>query len=166
MAHNLQKEFIQLISVQQKLIHSICNLYYSSTEDRKDLFQEIVLQLWRSYPAFKYQSKVSTWIYRIAINTLFSKIRKEKAKPDSESISENNWQIPEPDFSESENAIEELYQAINQLSETDKAIIVLYLEEHSYDEIAHLLKMTRTNVSTRINRIKVRLEKLVKLQNS
>ncbi|MDJ1503096.1 sigma-70 family RNA polymerase sigma factor [Xanthocytophaga agilis] len=162
----LQKEFIELISSQQKLIHSICSLYFASTDDRKDVFQEIVLQLWKSYPAFKFQSKASTWIYRIALNTIFSRLRKEKNKPGRQSLSEAVFQIPESETSGLETSIENLYQAINQLSEVDKAVIMLYLDEHSYDEMAHLLKMSRTNVSTRINRIKVRLFKLLKLSTT
>jgi len=159
-SQHLQKEFVKLIATQQKLIHSVCCLYYPSAEDRKDLFQEIVLQLWKSYPAFRHQSSVSTWIYRVALNTVFSRIRKEKARPGSESLTESLWQIPEPDAASSE-AIGELYQAISQLSPTDKAIIMLYLDEHSHEEIAQLLKMSKTNVGTRLSRIKSRLEKLL-----
>jgi RNA polymerase sigma factor (sigma-70 family) len=162
----LQKEFVQLIAAQQKLIHSVCCLYYSSSEDIKDLFQEIVFQLWKSYPAFKHQSKASTWIYRVAINTVFSRIRKEKAKLGNEPLSEKIWQIPEPEASGREEMVAELYQAIRQLSKSDKAIVMLYLEEYRYEEIADLMKMSKTNVSTRINRIKSRLEKLLKPQDS
>jgi RNA polymerase sigma-70 factor (ECF subfamily) len=162
----LQKEFVQLIAAQQKLIHSVCCLYYSSAEDRNDLFQEIVFQLWKSYPAFRHQSKVSTWIYRIALNTVFSKLRKEKAKPSGESLSNEHWQqIPESGSSAYEEDVEQLYQAIGRLSETDKAIVMLYLEEHSYEEIARVMNMSKTNISTRLNRIKIRLEKLIKLQS-
>ncbi len=67
---SVQQEFVQLIAQHQKLIHSLCSLYYRLPEDRKDLFQEIVLQLWKSYPSFNHQSKVSTWIYRVALNTV------------------------------------------------------------------------------------------------
>lgn len=161
----LQKEFAQLIALQQKLIHGVCCLYYTSAEDRKDLFQEIVFQLWKSYPAFKHQSKISTWIYRIAINTVFTKIRKDKALPKSEQISEQVWQIADSDSYDSQETAAELYHAIRQLSETDRAIVMLYLDEHSYEEIAGIMQMSKTNISTRLNRIKSRLEKLLK-QNS
>ncbi len=164
---SLQDAFIALISTQQKLIHSLCSLYFSSTEDRKDMFQEIVLQLWKAYPSFNHQAKVSTWIYRIALNTVFTKLRKEKGKPKNEPYSDHAYQISatEPNMALTE-ATEELYRAIEQLSDVDKAIVMLYLEEHSYDEIANVLNLSRTNVSTRINRIKVRLEKLLKNQLS
>jgi RNA polymerase sigma-70 factor (ECF subfamily) len=158
----IQEEFINIIAAQQKLIHSICSLYYSSPEDRKDLFQEIVLALWKAYPAFNYQSKTSTWIYQIAINTVFSRIRKEKRRPKSEPLAEKVWQIPQTDtVQELSESTQELYWAISQLPDIDKAIVMLYLEEHSYQEIASILDITKTNVSTRINRIKIKLEKLL-----
>jgi RNA polymerase sigma-70 factor (ECF subfamily) len=158
----IQEEFINIIAAQQKLIHSICSLYYSSPEDRKDLFQEIVLALWKAYPAFNYQSKTSTWIYQIAINTVFSRIRKEKRRPKSEPLAEKVWQIPQTDtVQELSESTQELYWAISQLPDVDKAIVMLYLEEHSYQEIASILDITKTNVSTRINRIKIKLEKLL-----
>lgn len=159
---SLQEEFVYLITAQQKLIHSICSLYYSLPEDRKDLFQEIVLALWKAYPAFKYQSKISTWIYQIAINTVFSRIRKDKRYPKNEPLTEKVFQIPQtgttPELSES---TQELYRAISHLADLDKAIIMLYLDEHSYQEIAAMLDLSKTNVSTRINRIKIKLEKLL-----
>lgn len=162
---SLQEEFVQLIATQQKLIHSLCSLYFSLPEDRKDMFQEIVLQLWKSYPSFNRQSKVSTWIYRIALNTVFTKLRKEKGWPKNESFSEHTYQISEPETAfETIAATEELNRAIAQLSDIDKAIIILYLEEHTYDEIANMLSLSRTNVSTKINRIKNQLQKLLKNQ--
>ena len=161
----LQEEFIQLLDHQQKLIHSLCRLYYPLAEDRKDIFQEIVLNLWKSYPSFKNQSKISTRIYRIALNTIFSRMRKEKALPKSESFSEKTTQIPNPqDTLALDEATQALYEAIAELPQVDRAIILLYLEEHTYQQMATILEMTKTNVSTRINRIKSKLEKLLKLQ--
>ncbi len=159
---SIQEAFVQLIAAQQKLIHSICSLYYSSSEDRKDLFQEIVLALWKAYPSFNHQSKISTWIYQIGVNTIFSRIRKDKRRPKSEPLTEKFWQIPQsvPMQELSENA-QDLYWAISQLSDLDKAIIMLYLDEHSYQEISSIVGISKTNVSTRINRIKIKLEKLL-----
>jgi RNA polymerase sigma-70 factor (ECF subfamily) len=159
----LQDSFVELIATQQKLIHSICGMYYSSTEDRKDIFQEIVLQLWKSYPAFKFMAKPSTWIYRVALNTIFSKLRKDKSRRLDVSLSDDLLYLPAEEPTDTDSRIESLHQAICQLSDIDKAIILLYLEECSYEEIAEILKLTKTNVSTRIHRIKTRLEKLMKL---
>ncbi|MBC7920798.1 MAG: sigma-70 family RNA polymerase sigma factor [Ferruginibacter sp.] len=161
----LQNEFVQLLAAHQKLVHTICSLYYLLPEDRQDLFQEIALQLWKSYPTFNHQSKITTWIYRVAINTVFAKIRKEKSRPKSDSFSEAAFQVPQPETPfEQVEAIADLYRAIHQLSDVDKAIVMLYLDEHSYEEIANIVKMSRTNVSTRIGRIKARLEKRLKPQ--
>ncbi|GAB3915869.1 RNA polymerase sigma factor [Larkinella terrae] len=160
---SLHQEFVQLIARHQKLIHSLCSLYYPLPEDRKDLFQEIVLQLWKSYPAFNYQSKVTTWLYRVALNTVFARIRKEKARPKTGPLSEKTDQLPALDSERTENsATQELYRAISQLSDEDKAIILLHLDEHSNDEIAAMMNMSRTNISTRMSRIKNRLSKLFK----
>ncbi len=158
---SLQKEFAHLIAHHQKLLHSLCSLYYPLPEDRQDLFQEIVLQLWKAYPSFKHQSKISTWMYRVAMNTVFARIRKEKTRPKSESFSERTFQVADSD-GELTQTTQELYQAISQLSDVDKAIIMLYLDEHTYEEMAHILEMSRTNISTRINRIKIQLGKLLK----
>ncbi|RCR71716.1 sigma-70 family RNA polymerase sigma factor [Larkinella punicea] len=156
----MQQEFVQLIAQHQKLIHSLCSLYYQLPEDRKDLFQEIVLQLWKSYPSFNHQSKVSTWIYRVALNTVFARIRKDKAQPERVPFSEQEFLLPSSETDDDET--QGLYRAISQLSDVDKAIIMLYLDEHSYEEMATILAMSRTNVSTKINRIKARLGKLLK----
>ena len=140
-------------------------MYYPLSEDREDLFQEIVLQLWKSYPDFQGKSKISTWIYRIALNTIFTRKRKEKTLPIRELLSDNFREIPDPADDHQarlEESTRALYEAIQQLSETDRAVILLYLEEHSYEEISTILEMSKTNVSTRINRIKSKLEKLLK----
>lgn len=159
---SVHKEFVHLIAAQQKLIHSICSMYYPLPEDRKDLFQEIVLALWKAYPLFNQQSKISTWIYQIAINTVFSRIRKDKRNPKNEPMTEKVSQIPQTGTSaELSESTQELYRAISQLADLDKAIIMLYLDENSYQEIAAILNISKTNVSTRINRIKIKLEKLL-----
>ena len=140
-------------------------MYYPLSEDREDLFQEIVLQLWKSYPTFQGKSKLSTWIYRIALNTIFTRKRKEKTLPIRELLSDDFWEIPDTADNHQahlEESTRALYEAIQQLSETDRAVILLYLDEHSYEEISTILEMSKTNVSTRINRIKAKLEKLLK----
>lgn len=163
----LQREFIQLMSSQQKLVWSLCSMYYPLSEDREDVFQEIVLQLWKSYPTFQGRSKLSTWIYRIALNTIFTRKRKEKTLPIGEFLSDEFREIPDTaddHQTQLEESTRALYEAIQQLSETDRAVIMLYLDEHSYEEISTILEMSKTNVSTRINRIKSKLEKLLKPQ--
>lgn len=159
----LRKEFVQLIAQDQALIHKVCSMYCRDPEERKDLFQEIVLQLWRSYPTFKHESKVSTWMYRVALNTAVSSFRKDSRRPHHGSLSDMELDIPAmPDTSpEYELKIKYLYAAIDQLSQVEKAIVMLYLEERSYDEMAEIIGITKTNVGVKLNRIKAKLEKLL-----
>jgi RNA polymerase sigma factor (sigma-70 family) len=158
----MKKEFIDLVNDNRALIFKVCNLYCDNAEDRKDLFQEVVLQLWKSYPSFKKESAGSTWIYRVALNTAISNFRKESKKPENVSFSLYDFDIPAmpgTDFNENKSI---LYTAINHLSEIEKAIIMLYLDEKSYDEISEIIGITNTNVGARLNRIKTKLSKLVK----
>lgn len=159
----LRKEFVQLIAQNQALIHKVCSMYCRDPEERKDLFQEIVLQLWRSYPTFKHESKVSTWMYRVALNTAVSSFRKGRRRPHHDSLSDMELDLPAtPDTSaEYELKIKYLYAAIDQLSQVEKAIVMLYLEERSYEEMAEIIGITKTNVGVKLNRIKAKLEKLL-----
>ncbi len=157
-----EQQFIELVSDNQGLIHKVCSMYYDREEDRRDLFQEVVLQLWRAYDSFKGQSKISTWMYRIALNTAISGFRKEKRRPKGEEISHLTQSLPlvgpDPDWEEKRKF---LYQAISQLSEIEKAIVMLHLEDHSYDEIGEIVGITRNYVGVKLNRIKDKLRKIL-----
>ena len=155
-------EFIELIATHQGLIHKVCRMYCDKPEDRQDLFQEIVLQLWRAYDSFKGEAKVSTWMYRIALNTAISGFRKAKRRPPIESLSERVIALSryEPNYDDDEKR-RFLYQAINQLSEVEKAIVMLHLEDHSYDEIAEIVGITRNYVGVKLNRIKEKLRQIL-----
>jgi RNA polymerase sigma factor (sigma-70 family) len=155
-----EKEFLCMIQDNQGIIHKICRIYRDSPEDREDLFQEVVFQLWRSYPSFSGGSKVSTWLYRIALNTAMASFRKNKPNvtsaeylPDVQCENINN---------EDNERQEELLAAIRQLSEPDRALIALYLDELSYQQIAGILGISESNVGVKLTRIKIRLQKLVK----
>ena len=154
-----KKEFAKLIKEHQALIRCICTVYYTQEEDRKDAFQDIVLQLWKAYPSFRGASKISTWIYSVGLRTVLAKIRKEHRQPPQESLVDIHDNIGyAPAYADDEMQL--LDYTISQLNHLDKAIMMLYLDEHSYQEIAHILNMTVTNVSTRINRIKAKLKKI------
>jgi RNA polymerase sigma-70 factor (ECF subfamily) len=158
----MEKDFIQLINTNRGLIYKVCHLYCRDDDDKKDLFQEIVLQLWTSYPHFRKESRGSTWLYRVALNTAISNFRKESRKPEGKSISASELQIPDMNLRQDENDTTGLLQqAIGKLSEIEKAIIMLYLDDKSYDEIAEIIGITHSNVGVRINRIKIKLEKLI-----
>lgn len=154
-----KKEFIQLIQDHQRLINSLCNIYFTTLEDRKDCRQDIVLQLWRAYPNFRQESKVSTWIYQVALHTILAKNKKEKRRVSTEPFSDSNLSIvAEPVFAD--DAVQQLQQAINLLADVDKALVILYLEGYSHREIAGILHLTETNISTRFSRVKVQLQRI------
>ena len=155
----MEKDFVAFIQKHQGIIHKVCRMYCDSEDDRQDLFQEVLFQLWKSYPKFRGDSKISTWMYRIALNTAIARLRKTKRKPSEFSISDSTLQFPDtPPDTEKEEQLKNLQTAIQQLSKVEKGIIMLYLEEKSYDEIAEIIGITKTNVGVKINRIKKKLK--------
>ncbi len=155
----MESEFVGLINQNRGLIYKVCHLYADSHDDREDLFQDVVLQLWRAFPSFKGESLVSTWMYRVALNTAISWFRKEKRKPGITGISSAELQLPEI---EPTAEAEILHQAIQHLTQVEKAIVILYLEEKSYQEISDIVGISLSNVGVKINRIKMKLEKIIK----
>jgi RNA polymerase sigma-70 factor (ECF subfamily) len=158
-----EQGFIDLISTHQRLIHKVCSMYCDLEEERRDLFQEVVLQLWRAYDSYRGQAKLSTWIYRIALNTAITGFRKQTRRPQLTPLSDSlGGALPSylPDH-ETEEKRTVLYQAIAQLSEIEKAIVMLHLEDHSYEEIADIMGITRNHVGVKLNRIKEKLRKIM-----
>jgi RNA polymerase sigma-70 factor (ECF subfamily) len=158
----MEEEFIELINKYRALIFKVCNLYCHDPESRKDLFQEIVLQLWKSYPGFRRESASSTWIYRVALNTAISNFRKELKKPERTSITTADFEIPDISVWDEKENSSILHLAISRLTEIEKAIIMLYLDEKTYDEISEIIGISNSNVGARLNRIKTKLSKLIK----
>ena len=133
-----------------------------TSEDQKDLFQEIVLQLWKAYPGFKGNSKFSTWLYRVALNTALVFLRKESRKVGLTELDEN---IDVADSGESEDKEERLaylYKAVQELNKIEKALIFLFLENQSHREIAHNLGITEGNARVKLNRTKEKLQHIIK----
>ena len=160
---NSESAFEKLIFGNQHLIHKICSIYGKSIADREDLFQEITVQLWKSFSSFEQKSKFSTWLYRVALNTAITQKRKEKRYPVSTSLSENEMCIPDAnDTDTDEEYLKNLRFAIHQLKAVDMAIIFLYLEEKSYKEIAEVIGITPKNVGVKIVRIKAKLLTILK----
>lgn len=156
----MEQAFVQLINAHRGLICKVCHLYVHEPEGRKDLFQEIVLQLWRSYGSFRGESRMSTWIYRVALNTAISNFRKETRQPERRSVPLSTFDIPEiTDLTEESHA--RLYRAIHRLSDVEKAVVLLYLEEKSYAEISGITGISVSNVGVKLNRIKSKLETIL-----
>lgn len=155
----LQEELLQKISDNQGIIFKICNTYCSNKSDREDLAQEIIYQLFKSFHSFNTEYKFSTWMYRVALNVAISFYRKNKiGSIISLSEKQEDWEDTHHPSSELENNISVLKQFINELKELDKALMILYLESKSYNEIAKIIGITETNVATKISRIKETLK--------
>jgi len=157
------KDFLERIHRHQSIIHKICFVYCNIKADREDLQQEIVLQLWKSYPSFQGKAEFSTWMYRVALNTAINQTRKPGLLIDSSSSPDIPYD-PVDSYNLSEE-LQILYRAISQLRKVDKAIILLWLEEKSYGEIARTIGITEKNVSVKLVRIRARLAEFIqKLQ--
>jgi len=155
-------KFTTLIKENQGLIHKVCFLYENDPEIRNDLFQEIVLQLWKSFSSFRGEAKITTWMYRIALNTAISGLRKRHRNIKTEDIRDAHFNISDhPPRDDREEDVKKLYWAIAHLSEIDRAIIMMALEEIPYEEIAETLGITQNNVRVRMNRIREKLKALM-----
>ena len=155
-----ETEFLQVIQKHQSIIHKICFLYCRNTSDNEDLQQEIILQLWKSFSSFKGQAAFSTWMYRVALNTAITMTKKPNLFVDAKKIpvlpDENDKRF---EFSED---VKILYRAISQLNSVEKGIILLWLEEKSYEEIAETIGITLKNVSVKLVRIRSKLGEIIR----
>ena len=159
----MKEEFLTNITSNQAIIHKVTRIYCDNVDDRKDLFQEILIQLWKSYDTFKEQSKFSTWMYRVAINTAITAFKRgAKKKIKTQLVKEMPAVIDDEYDSELESNLSLLYNAIGQLTGIEKSIILLYLEDKSYEEIAEITGITQNYVRVKMNRIKKKLESLMK----
>ena len=154
----MEDEFLQIIRLHQAIIHKICRLYRDSPEDREDLFQEIVYQLWRAFPSFEGRAKLSSWMYRIALNTALASFRKRT--PDITypvALPEQATEAQEGNLQQ-----DQLFAALKQLTDAEKAIIALYLEDMSYQEIAVIIGIEENYVGVKLNRIKTKIKNILK----
>jgi RNA polymerase sigma factor (sigma-70 family) len=156
-----EQAFLTLMGTHQGIIHKICRMYRDGIEDREDLFQEITYHLWKAFPSFKGTAKISTWMYRIALNTAIASFRKKRpgleyhpVLPDhADDVQDENLAIRQ----------EQLFAALKQLDDGEKAIITLYLEDLSYRQIAEVTGISESNVGVKLNRIKHKIQKLLNL---
>lgn len=163
MADQLEQPFLEQINDHLGIAHKVCRLYCQDPDERADLMQEMLYQLWKSYPRFDGRSSFTTWMYRVCLNTALT-WRKKDIRINWESLSLGHQQIPEPAADPAEEQRESLYRAIATLSPLNKAIVLLYFDELNYDEIAGITGLTKSNVSVRLVRIKKELEIQLKKQ--
>lgn len=156
-------EFTQLITANQGIIHKVCKIYCDSPEAHEDLFQEIVLQLWKSFDSFKGDSKFSTWMYRVGLNTAITLFRKKTKSISTTSIDDGSFfHIKAHDYDEEhEERLKLLYASIKKLNDVERALILLYLEDMPYKDIANTLGISEVNARVKMNRAKTRLKEMM-----
>lgn len=153
-----------MINDQGRILHKICRLYGNGEEDRKDLYQEIVLQLWRAFPSYRREAQLSTWMYRVALNTAISLIRRQSNRVVQVGFENDLLNIAQttvsPDIDE---RMQQFYRAVEQLTPIEKAIVFLYLDDNSYQQITEITGISLSNVGVKLNRIKGKLKRIVEL---
>ncbi len=158
----MEQLFLQTINEHQRILHKVCRMYTTNQDDHNDLFQEMILQLWKAFPSFRNEAKITTFMYRIALNTAISGIRKKKIKTtELESISFQIKETIEENFSDE---LKLLHASIEQLSDVEKSIVLLFLEDKPYDEIAEITGISANYVAVKMNRIKEKLRKLLNVK--
>lgn len=151
----MKARFLALLGTHRRLVYKVANLY-GSREDREDLAQEIIAQLWKAFPGYDEGRKFSTWMYRVALNVAISHARRRRPEPE-----ELGDDLAAP-ASNGDGRLATLYRLIGGLGELDRALLLLYLDEHSGREIADVLGISESNVATKIGRLKERLRRTVK----
>ena len=163
---SLKNEFLEILSNYQGILHKVNLIYFRNVSDREDNFQEIIYQLWKSFPDLRNKNSIGSWIYAVSINTSISRLKKKTRIEYREELPESMDTYDIEEEASREDDFRLLLQAITNLNEIDKSIMLLYLEEKSYDEIAEILGISKSNVGVRINRAKELLKKTLNLSKN
>lgn len=146
----------------QNIVHKVCSLYTNNSDAHNDLFQEITIQLWKAYPKFRGESKFSTWMYRVALNTAITLYRKSKKQVRTQDYNDFIYKIKSDEYDQTqEQQLKLMYDALKQLGDIDKALVFLYLEDKDYSEISDTLGISEVNARVKMNRIKKKLRTIV-----
>ncbi|MDR2886339.1 MAG: sigma-70 family RNA polymerase sigma factor [Rikenellaceae bacterium] len=159
MTDPITREFLELIECNQRIIYKVCSFYASADYTIDDLYQETVCAVWRSWSKFRGESAPSTWIYRIAINTCISTVRKQGCRPQLVPLTETAGRAVASGGTPPEE-LNDLYRLIRGLRSMERAVILLWLEEKSYKEISDITGLTPGNVATLLGRTKEKLKKM------
>jgi len=158
----LEHQFVTELESNQNIVHKVCTLYTSTRDAHNDLFQEITIQLWKAYPKFRGESKFSTWMYRVALNTAITLYRKSKRRVQTQDFESVIFKIKADEYDATEEEqLQLMYKAIRQLGDIDKALVFLYLENKSYSEISETLGISEVNARVKMNRIKTKLRTIL-----
>ena len=158
----LEREFLDMIAAQKRIIYKVCYIYAKDQDDLNDLFQEVVLNLWKSFPNYRGDSTVTTWVYRIAMNTCITFLRRSSTRLQTIPMTADVASLVADEEGRT-GQLQELYRLINRLGKLERALILLWLEERSYQEMADILGISKANVAVKLLRTK---EKLKKMSNS
>ena len=157
-----ERNFVELLQKHQNIVHKICRLYTNDPDAHKDLFQEITIQLWKAYPKFRGDSKFSTWMYRVSLNTAITLYRKSKRQIDTQDFESLSFKIKSEEYDDTtEQQLKLMYDAVKKLNDIDKALVFLYLEDKSYREISGTLGISEVNARVKMNRAKDKLRKIL-----
>ena len=159
-----EKEFLKQVTEHQAIVHKVCHVYCKDEEHRKDLFQEVLIQLWKSYGSFEGRSRFSTWMYRVSLNVVLQYVRKGKVRPAEVALTPALKNISDQAPDPAEDDLKLLYNAIDQLNDVEKAIMMLYLDDKSNEEIAEIVGITQNYVRVRMNRARQKLKKILNPQ--
>lgn len=158
----MEKEFLNMFEAQKRTIYKVCYIYANDQDNLNDLFQETVLNLWKSFPRYRGDSNISTWVYRIAMNTCITFLRRSNTRLQTIPMTADVASLVADEEGRT-GQLQELYRLINRLGKLERALILLWLEERSYQEMADILGISKANVAVKLNRIK---EKLKRMSNS
>lgn len=162
MEKDLEHKFVELLEENQNIVHKVCRLYTNNQQAHNDLFQEITIQLWKAYPKFRGDSKFSTWMYRVGLNTAITLYRKSKRRVKTQEFENVQFRIKAEEYDDTEEQqLKLLYQAVHQLNDIEKALVFLYLEDKNYSEISETLGISEVNARVKMNRVKKKLRTIL-----
>lgn len=155
--------FLKLVNQHKGILYKASRIYADSVEDREDLQQEILIQLWKSYQNFKGNSEFSTWMYRVAINTAITFLKKEKQRSNNHTDAPSHFEVQQEDYNlAKDRQLEIFYSAVQELNSLEKAVIFYFMEGMSHKEIGNNLGLSEDNARVKLNRTKDKIQQIIK----
>ncbi len=162
MTEELEQKFVTDLEENQNIVHKVCKIYTNNQDAHNDLFQEISIQLWKAYPKFRGEAKFSTWMYRVALNTAITLYRKSKRSIQTQDFDSVLYKIESTQYDDTEEEqLKLLYKAVHHLSDIEKALVFLYLEDKNYKEISETMGISEVNARVKMNRVKNKLRDIL-----
>ncbi|KAA2216155.1 RNA polymerase sigma factor [Chryseobacterium sediminis] len=163
MSNPIENAFLKLVNQHKGILYKASRIYADSVEDREDLQQEILIQLWKSYQSFKGNSEFSTWMYRVAINTAITYLKKEKQRSNNHTDAPHHFEVLQEDYNPTKDRqLEIFYSAVQELNSLEKAVIFYFMEGMSHKEIGNNLGLSEGNARVKLNRTKEKIQQIIK----